>query len=337
MKQRFFIEMGGYHLNHHNQNIKIFPVIVPESVINGLRSINFYLVKQENSLTLIDAGLNTDDCWYALQTTLKVNGYTLHDITEILLTHHHVDHVGLVNRIVALHEIPVYAHPNAIPRLKRDHDFLQMRVEFFKQLYNEMGCGEMGERQVSYLSNSIIKNKDKKIHSEIEEINNHQLMNFDVIPMFGHAPDQVAFFNRQHKCLFGGDLLIGHISSNALVEPNEQGNRMKTLIQHKHSLTSCLSLEADLVYSGHGITIEKPNDLIQKRLLAMDAKAETFKNYIQTGISTANEIAQLHYKHKYEKEFPLVMSEIIGHLDYLEEQRKVEKECDKGVWHYFVS
>ena len=40
---------------------------------------------------------------------------------------------------------------------------------------------------------------------------------------------------------------------------------------------------------------------------------------------------------KYEKQFSPVMSEVIGHLDYLEEQRKVRKELHKGVWHYFVS
>ena len=98
--------------------------------------------------------MNTDECWEALQNTLKQHSYSLCDITGILLTHHHSDHVGLVNRVVAKHDIPVYAHPNAIPRLKRDPEFLQMRVEFYKGLYEEMGCGEMGEKQVTYLQNA---------------------------------------------------------------------------------------------------------------------------------------------------------------------------------------
>lgn len=324
----------GCSLANYNSGLKILPVIVPVST--GLRSINFFLVKQENSLTLIDAGLNTDECWEALQNTLKENGYTLHDLTEILLTHHHIDHVGLVNRVVSKHNIPVYAHPNALPRLKRDPDFLQMRVEFYKNLYKEMGCGAMGEKQVSYLRNAIIQNRDNKMDGDIQKITDHQLLNFDVIETFGHAPDQVAFFYKEQKWLFGGDLLIGHMSSNALVEPDSQGKRMQTLIQHKHSLTNGLSLNAELVFSGHGITIDNPNDIFQKRVYGMDKKAELFKTYIQTGISTANEIAQTHYKQKYEKQFSLVMSEIIGHLDYLEDQKKVIKEFDRGVWHYFV-
>lgn len=317
-----------------NSDMMVFPVMVPVS--SGLRSINFFLVKQEDSFTLIDAGLNTEECWEALQDTLKQHGYTIHDITEILLTHHHSDHVGIVDRVIAKHDIPVYAHPNAIPRLKREVNFLQMRVEFFKHLYEEMGCGEMGEKQVAYLNNAIIQNKNNKIHADIQKISDHKLENFDVIETFGHAPDQVAFFSRNQKWLFGGDLLIGHISSNALVEPDFQGNRMRTLIQHKASLIKCLSLNAELVFSGHGLPIENPNHLIKKRVDGIEGKTGIFKNYIQTGISTANEIAQVHYKQKYEQQFSLVMSEIIGHLDYMEEKNEIERDLVRGVWHYYV-
>lgn len=317
-----------------NSSMKVFPVIVPVS--GGLRSINFYLVQQENSLTLIDAGLNTEACWDALQNTLKEKGYTIRDISEILLTHHHIDHVGLVNRVVAEHDIPVYAHPNSLPRLKRDPGFLEMRIEFFNELYKQMDCGNMGEKQIDNLRNALIQNKDNKIHGTILTIQENQLLNFDIMEAFGHAPDQIVFFNRELKWLFAGDLLIGHISSNALVEPDFQGNRMKTLIQHKQSLFNCLSLHAELVFSGHGTTIEQANDLIQKRVDGMDMKAELFKSYIQAGHSTAKAIAQTHYKQKYEMQFSLVMSEVIGHLDFLEEQKKVKKEFDKGVWHYFI-
>ena len=130
----------------NKNNNEVFPILVP--VNNKLKSVNFFLVKQENSLTLIDAGFNTDDCWLHLQMTLKMNGYSLRDITEILLTHHHVDHIGLINRIIAEHPIPVYIHPYAIPKLKGDPDFIKMRLDFFKNLYQEMDCGEMGEKQV---------------------------------------------------------------------------------------------------------------------------------------------------------------------------------------------
>ena len=54
---------------YKKNNMEVYPVMVPTS--NKLASINFFLVKQDNSLTLIDAGLNNDECWNALQMTLK--------------------------------------------------------------------------------------------------------------------------------------------------------------------------------------------------------------------------------------------------------------------------
>ncbi|MED3691976.1 MBL fold metallo-hydrolase [Peribacillus butanolivorans] len=182
-------------------------------------------------------------------------------MTGILLTHHHTDHIGLVNRIVSTHTIPVYAHPNAILILKRDTEYIKMRVEFFRKLYQEMGCGEIGEKQVADLHNPIILSEDNKIHCGIQQITNNQLFGFDILEIPGHAPDQVALYNKECKWLFTGNLLIGNIPSNAFIEPDFDGIRTKSIVQQKQSLEKCLSLNVDLVFSGHGMIIENPIDL----------------------------------------------------------------------------
>ncbi|MFE4349325.1 MBL fold metallo-hydrolase [Peribacillus butanolivorans] len=317
-----------------NTLLEIYPIIAPSAL--SLKSINFYLVKQDESLTLVDAGMNDDVCWNALQNTLKENGFTIKDITEILLTHHHGDHVGLVNRINALHPIPVYAHSKSVPRLKRDPDFLSMRIEFYKQLYLQMGCGELGDKQVAYLFNAVDNNKDQRLNCDIIEITEKKWLNFEVIEFPGHAPDQIAFLDQKEKRLLAGDLLIEHISSNALVEPDENGNRMLTLVDHIDSLKRCLSLQINLILPGHGNIIEHPGSLIEKRLNSIESKSQKILALIESGISTGNELAKTFYKEKYVKEFPLVMSEIIGHLDYLEYQEKINKEIIKNVVHYYV-
>ncbi len=316
-------------------NLEVFPCLVPAS--NKLKSFNLFLVKHENSLTLIDAGLNTDDCWNSLQKTLKDNDFTLSDITGILLTHHHTDHVGLVNRILSTHSIPVYAHPYAILVLKRDKDYIKMRVEFFKKLYQEMGCGEIGEKQVADLHNPIILSEDNKIHCEIKEITINKLLGFDILEIPGHAPDQVAFYDKECKWLFAGDLLIENFPSNAFIEPDYDGIRTKSLLQQKQSLEECLSLNVELVFPGHGMIIENPVDLLKERIKEIDEKATKYINIIKSGISTASGIAQFRYKEKYEKQFFNSMSEIIGYLDYLQIQGKINKEMEKGIWHYYCN
>ena len=310
----------------------IYTIIVP--VKTSLKSINFYLVKDGHSLFLIDAGVNDENCWQALNKTLVQNRLTLKDITHILLTHHHLDHVGLVNRIVAEHPIPVYAHSLSFPRLRRDDAFMKMRIEFFSKLYEEMGCGEAGIDQVNYLKQAVIKNKSQKIDCDLYELTGDHFQSFDLVAFPGHAPDQIGFYQKEQKRLFSGDLLINHISSNALIEPDPFGERMKSLTEHADSYKKCLSLDVDILYSGHGEPITNYKEIIEKRLNGIERKAEKFLAIIASGKSTGSDIAKEYYKETYTRQFSLVMSEVIGHLDYLEMQGKVTKDFVGGVWRY---
>jgi len=59
--------------------------------------VNAYLAEGE-PLTLIDTGPKDDATRAALAAALKVHGHRLEDIRRIILTHHHVDHVGLAGQ-----------------------------------------------------------------------------------------------------------------------------------------------------------------------------------------------------------------------------------------------
>ncbi|GAB3789726.1 MBL fold metallo-hydrolase [Virgibacillus kimchii] len=315
----------------NNKRYKIHPIMV--DVNSTLKSINFYLIETSRSLMLVDAGLPNEKNREALHTVLQENGFSLNDLTEIILTHNHVDHVGLVNGITDKHPIPVYASEEAIPRLKRDRDFLEMRVDFFAQLYREMGCGEEGEKQTAHLKEAIEKNSAQSIKPEIIPIGKEHEV-FKVIEVPGHAPDQIALFDKNERELFSGDLLIEHISSNALIEPDYSGKRLPTVSQHKKSLETIQALHLARVYSGHGKVIEEPDELLKKRLVGIDRKAEKLKKTILDGNVTGSEIAKSYYEKIYHNQFSLVMSEIVGHLDYLEEKQQITKEMINGVWHY---
>ncbi|WHY80506.1 MBL fold metallo-hydrolase [Siminovitchia fortis] len=311
---------------------EVFPIIVP--VKSSLKSINFYLLKTNQSLMLIDAGLNNDDCWNALNDTLNKNKFGINDITHMILTHHHIDHAGLVNRVVSANPVPVFAHPLSFPRLKRDPEFIQMRIEFFEELYNEMGCGESGRKQVEHLRRAAEENESQKIECDLKELTPGQFENLKVIEVPGHTPDQIALFLPNKKWLFSGDLLISHISSNALVEPDENGKRIRSLPAHVDSLKKCLSIPMNTVFSGHGILIENPHELIEKRIAGIERKAEKFLRLIEDGYETASDVAQAYYKDTYAKQFSLVMSKVIGHLDYLEERGRIRGEFKEGVLEY---
>jgi glyoxylase-like metal-dependent hydrolase (beta-lactamase superfamily II) len=313
----------------------VYPIVVPTKY--SLRTFNFYLLQEGDSLSLIDAGINSEECWESFMQTMAENRFTLDDLTRIIITHNHEDHVGLINRISSIKEIPLYAHKESIHRLKRDPEFFSLRIQFFNQLYQEMGCGAAGEKQVQKLKEAARNNEKNKIRANILPLTDSDMIaGLQVIETPGHSPDHLVFFDAQRKWLFAGDHLISHISSNALIEPDRNGRRILTLLQYIDSLKKCATLDIETLYPGHGELVYNHRELITTRLHRIDQKAEKILHLIQNGISTASQLALTYYKDKYQSQFALVMSEIIGHLDYLEILHKIEKEIKNGVWHYYA-
>ena len=314
--------------------VSVYPIIIPTR--SSLKTFNFYLIQDSHSLTMVDAGVDTAKCWDIFQKTLNENGFNFKDISRILITHNHQDHVGLVNRLTSLHDIPVYAHSEAIHRLKRDESFISMRVAFFKQLYREMGCGDAGEKHVQYLQEAARRNEKFKIRADIILLKDCDTIGrFRVIETPGHSHDHVVFLDEDRNEMFAGDHMLHHISSNALIEPDRNGQRIKALIDYIDSLKKCLTFDVKALYPGHGKCFRDHKTLVATRLNRIQEKANKFLGFIRRGMSTANELAQAYYRHRYHSEFSLVMSEVIGHLDVLEMKSLVHKERIDGVWHYY--
>ena len=59
--------------------------------------INCYLVEEAGSLTLVDAGIGAT--WDLLVAGLSGMGRSLADIEAVILTHAHLDHIGMAERI----------------------------------------------------------------------------------------------------------------------------------------------------------------------------------------------------------------------------------------------
>ncbi|MBP1971153.1 glyoxylase-like metal-dependent hydrolase (beta-lactamase superfamily II) [Virgibacillus natechei] len=315
----------------------IYPIIVPTS--SSLATFNFYLVKNQGTLMLIDAGVDSQKCWDYFNDVLQKNNFKLKDIDKIILTHSHQDHTGLVNRILDLHDVRVYAHPDAIVRLQRNEAYLMKRIAFFQSFYAEMGCGERGEKQVELLKRRATENKSQSIQVKITPLKEgDSLDGFQVIETPGHWPDHIALYHPKTGICLAGDHLVEHISSNALIEPDGEGRRLYTLQQYENALKKCQLYALTTVYPGHGEIVDDPAVLIEERLHGIERKSKKIKDVIaRIQPCTAARVAKEYYKKTYDIEFSLVMSEIVGHLDRLEGLGEVEKREKDGIWEYGVS
>lgn len=107
----------------------------------GAGPVNCYLLT-EQVVTLIDPGSATDNAYTTLKSKLEQEGLALADVEQVLITHPHMDHFGLANRVVAESGARVLAHTHATRRLEDPRTFFDHERAFFTPFLRSMGVPE---------------------------------------------------------------------------------------------------------------------------------------------------------------------------------------------------
>src|SRR5699024_8316553 len=155
----------------------------------------------------------------------------------IILTHHHEDHIGLVNRIRAVKDMPLYAHEKGIPRLKREPTFLEKRIALFNEIFIEMGCGKEADREVARLEKARIDNASQTILGDIIPVRGGmKLLGSGTLEPPAHTYDHILLYHEASHTAFVGDQLIAHASPNALIDVAETGGRTLSLVPYEAPL-----------------------------------------------------------------------------------------------------
>ena len=80
--------------------------------------VNVYLI-DDDPLTLVDAGPNSGTALDELTSGISALGHSLEDIDLVILTHQHIDHLGLVGLVAAKSGADVAAIDAAVPFVER--------------------------------------------------------------------------------------------------------------------------------------------------------------------------------------------------------------------------
>ncbi|MGE7274267.1 MBL fold metallo-hydrolase [Brevibacillus panacihumi] len=302
-------------------------------------SVNVYVLKEEH-VTLVDVGPLTEEAWETLQEGLASIEIRMEEIKQIILTHHHVDHCGLLERVRRVSGARTLAHPLARPYVQLDESFMAYHDEFFTHLYSQSGVPA---------DKMIIIEKFQKLMqtfsqpSQIDGLLRHEqivplLPEWQVLYTPGHSQSHLSLYREKDRLLIGGDHIIKHISSNAFIEPPRDGSRSRplTLVQYRTALQMCADMEIDQVFAGHGEPVTNHRELISSRLQKNWDRTNALRQLLASGEKTAYELAALLFPTLYEKEMPLTLSETIGHIDLLMILHQVDVKERDGVLYYHL-
>ena len=119
----------------------------PASTASGSRRpfavgrVNCYLIEDE-PLTLVDTGPNSGKALDELEHQLAERGHSIDDLELVILTHQHIDHLGLVEIIAAHSGAEVAAIDVAVPLIENFGEDAEREDEFAVELMLRNGIPE---------------------------------------------------------------------------------------------------------------------------------------------------------------------------------------------------
>ena len=299
--------------------------------------VNCYLIDDE-PLTLVDAGPNSGTSLDELQRGLERLGHAIEDLELILITHQHIDHIGLVN-IVANHSgAEVAALDRLVPFVENYRTEAAADDDFAGEMMLRHGIPPDVASALQSVSLAFrawgSRASVSRVLKEGEQIDFRD-RTLEILFRPGHSPTDTVFIDRERRFLIGGDHLLAHISSNPLIARRPGANeRIRSLAVYIDSLRKTRELDLDLVLPGHGDPIQDHRDLIDDRLRLHERRAEKIYKLIAERPRNAYEIAQALWGNVAVTQAFLTLSEVLGHTDLLVEQGRVEAVEDDGRVHF---
>jgi glyoxylase-like metal-dependent hydrolase (beta-lactamase superfamily II) len=300
--------------------------------------VNCYLIEDE-PLTLVDTGPNSGRALDALGNQLAARGHSIDDLELVIVTHQHIDHLGLVEIIVEHSGAEVAAIGVAAERLANFDADAEAEDRFAVELMLRNGIPEEVTGALRSVSRSfrgwgsrVAVTRPLDDGGEIE----FGARTLRVLHRPGHSPSDTVFWDERRRILIAADHLLPHISSNPLISRPLDGSPQRTqaLVTYIESMRRTREMPAEIILPGHGEPVLDHVALIDERLAKHERRKEKIHELIAEKPRTGYELAQAIWGNVAVTQAFLTLSEVIGHADLLVNEGRVREADDGEVIRY---
>jgi glyoxylase-like metal-dependent hydrolase (beta-lactamase superfamily II) len=229
---------------------------IPLPLPFALRSVNVYLAKDgAGGWTLFDSGLGLPADEAALRAGLVSAGVALEEISALVLTHGHPDHIGLAGLVVAASGCPVYLFAREAERMYRvwgkDED--ERVPQALQAMYDANGLAEEALASVgpsTQMMRQILRlppvdSIRELVDDEALTLGKHQ---YRAIWTPGHSDYQLCLL-RDDGVFFAGDHILPDVTPNIGLYPDARPDPLRDYFA---ALARVRALPARLTLPGHG-------------------------------------------------------------------------------------
>ncbi len=300
-----------------------------------MKTVNAYLIKGEEVI-LIDSGEDTDECYLALEKGLKEHDVEVSDIDRIIITHAHVDHMGMAQRIAEAADAKVWVSelvydwavdPDSMWST-REALMLPALLTFFEPSLSEMI--KEGYNQMMGDVQRVWKpiDKDRLVTFESDGSLEFDGVEWQCVYMPGHSQTQTTFFNAKTGDYISADMLL-KITPTPVIEPLISDNtiRNKGILQMMNSYERLLNFDIKKVYPGHFEIFDNAHEVINRQVQRIDERTLKCFELIKEGNSSFIDIFNILYEGRFHMP---AMIMLIGYLDRLENAGAIKYQESDG-------
>jgi glyoxylase-like metal-dependent hydrolase (beta-lactamase superfamily II) len=297
--------------------------------------VNCYLLEDE-PLTLVDTGPNSGKALDELETQLRALGRRIEDIELVVITHQHIDHLGLVDIVARRSGADVAVLEAAVNFVEHFGESAEEDDQFAMGLMRRHGIPEDVTSVLLTVSRGFRSwGAAAKISRPLVDGETYSMRDrkIEVLHRPGHSPSDTVFWDQERRILLAADHLIKNISSNPLIaRPLDGSNeRTRALVSYIDSLRKTREMPAELILPGHGEPFTDHVALIDERFRMHERRAAKLQELIEEEPRTGYELAQALWGNVAVTQAYLTLSEVIGHVDLLVDEGLVREAPDGDI------
>jgi len=293
------------------------PVPIP------LRFVSAYMIEGPYGWTLLDTGFDYPDGRAAWEAGAASVGFDLRgDVSRILVSHFHPDHLGAARWLQGLSGAPVYMLGDEIEHSRfiwEDDGEDSALVE--NLVLNGMPPG-LAERAGSGMRTDL-RLPGKMLPLRAGEEMPLAWGGARVIHAPGHADYQYMLHDEKRGTLFAADHVLLKITPNIGLWPESLPH---PLARYLKSLAGMRGMNVDIVLPGHGPVFHDLEGRVDELLSHHEERLEVMYRELESGPKTPFEVSGAVFRETltfYERCFAL--AETLAHLDHLVLEGRAER------------
>lgn len=322
-----------------HENLYRLEIPLPRS---PLKTLNCYVMRAEARSLIVDTGYNLPECIEALRAGIRELGLDMNK-TDVLATHFHADHTGLISQIISESSKVYMGRVDAemfTQTMLHPDDYWSVAEENFRlEGYPEQ------ELAATRLANPARKFRSESVFDSVPLDEGDELayggMVWKVVSTPGHTPGHICLYEETLKMLVSGDHILFDITPNIAWWKQMRDS----LGSYMGSLEKLYALDVERVLPGHRGLEGSLSGRIRELLAHHEARLCDVMELVRDGAPiTAYDIAarmKWAIRAKDWADFPpgqrwFAVGEAIAHIQHLLLAGKLACERADGVNRYSI-